>query len=310
MKEEFERNKHLKYYNNWRKIYYQFNNKYSSNPSSFQLNEVCETKYYIKTTLIRKTNTPLLITDNSLSSLLAMSFEQTHILLDSTTFYIKDIRDMTDTPFNTIVFQLDAPPLKSKEHSDTIMKRYFSQKPLNYSIIQYIGKSLGYHHRCPFVSGYEMFVPEKGSANDSTSWYGLHHILYATENKKSNCMHVHFRENHELQLMISARSFNDQVERAAVLSLLQQVVIDELVSLYHYTHTPYFTDEPNIVQRRLKESTFTSVLHPMEKVMYFMSSFRLHEMLEKVLGEGNPYIDEIRKDFMVQLKNKPSSFNE
>lgn len=309
MKENFERNQHLKYYNNWRKSYYLFNKK-SSNESAAYLNEVYETNYYYETTLIRKMQHPLLITDTTLPSLLAISFEQTHILLDSKTFYIKDIRDVTDTPFNTIVFQLDAPPFKTKEHSDTIMKRYFNQKPLNYTIIQYIGKSLGYHHRCPFVSGYEMFVPEKGSANDSTSWYGIHHILYAEEDKKANCMHVHFRENHELQLMISARSFNDQVERSAVLSLIQQVVIDELVSLYHYTHTPYFTDEPNIVQRRLKESTFTSVLHPIDKVMHFLSNFRVNEMLEKILGEGNPYLDEIRKDFTVTLKNGRSSLKE
>lgn len=302
MKEEFEHNQHIEYYDNLRKDYYQSNEKVLFNYPAHHLNEVCESHIYYEKTFIRKTMAPLLITDNSLSTLLAIGFEQAHILLDSNTFYIKDIRNIADTPFNTIVFQLDTPPLKTKESSRTIMKRYFSKKPFDYNVMQFIGKGLGYHQRCPFVSGYEMFVPEKGSTNDSTSWYGIHHILNAVEDKKENYMQVNFREHHELQLPISARSFNEQVERSATLSFIQQSVVNELAGLYHYTPTPYFTNELNIVQRRIKEPDFTSVLHPIEKVMSFMSNYRVNEILEKTLGEANPYLDEIRKAFFISFK--------
>lgn len=308
MKEDFERDQQRGYYKNWRKSYYQFNEKSLAKHSPSHLSEVYESNYYYETTLIRKPITPLLITDKTISSLLALSFEQSYILVNSKTFYIKDIHDVKDTPFNTLVFQLGAPPLKTKESSRTIMNRYFDKKPLNYQLIQSIGKSLGYHHRCPFVSGYELFVPEKGSSNDSTSWYGLHHILDSVEDKKENHMHVYFREGHELELFVSARSFNEQLERSANLFFLQQLVIDELVGLLHYTRTPYFTEELNIVQRRLKASTFASAPQPLEKVLYFMSSCQVNDILETVFGEGNPYIDEIRKNFTLTLKNKPSSF--
>ncbi|WP_035052323.1 competence protein ComK [Carnobacterium pleistocenium] len=309
MKEDFERDQQHGYYKNWRKSYYQFNEQSRVRKAPTHLGEVYESNYYYETTFIRKPITPLLITDNMIPSLLAISFEQSHILVNSKTFYIKDIHDVADTPFNTIVFQLGAPPLKTKEDSRTIMNRYFDKKPLNYQFIQSIGKSLGYHHRCPFVSGYELFVPEKGSSNDSTSWYGLHHIVDSEEDKKGNHMHVYFREGHELELLVSARSFNEQVERSANLSFLQHLVIDELVGLLHYTRTPYFTEELNIVQRRLKASTFTAVPQPLEKVLHFMSSYQVSDILETVFGAGNPYIDEIRKDFTFTLKNKPSSFN-
>ena len=310
MKEDFERDQQHGYYNNWRKSYYQFNEKSHINHFPSHLSEVYESNYYYKTTLIRKPISPLLITDKTISALLGISFEQSHILVNSKTFYIKDIRDVKDTPFNTIVFQLGALPLKTKEDSRTIMNRYFNKGPLNYQLIQYIGKSLGYHHRCPFVSGYEIFVPEKGSSNGSTSWYGLHHILDTAEDKKANHIQVYFREGHELQLSVSVRSFNEQLERSVNLSILQQMVIDELVGLLHYTRTPYFTEELNIVQRRLKASTFTSTFHSIEKVLNFMSNYRVNEILETVFGVGNPYIDEIRRDFTLTLKNKPSTFNE
>lgn len=306
MKEDFERNQYLTYYSKWRNGYFQFNNTIPSKKPAYYLDEVCESQYSYKTTWYRNTIDPLSITDHSLSSSLAIAFEQTHILLNAKSFYIKDIRDVQETPFNTIVFQLDEPPLKTKEESRTIMNRYFSQKPLDYTYIQHIGKSLGFHHRCPFVSGDEIFVPEKGAANDSTSWYGLHHILSAVEDKKENCMQVTFRNHHELQLIVSAHSFYDQVERSAVLTHLLHAVVDELLSNYGHTLAPYFSQELNVVQRRLKNPTFTSVFFSLNKVMVFLSNYKAQDILVKVLGEENPYLDEVRDHFRSTLTNNPT----
>ncbi|MER2227437.1 MAG: competence protein ComK [Carnobacterium sp.] len=310
MKEDFDCNQHKEYYNNLRTTYYQFNKRIATTDYTPLQNEKSDSHYYYETSFTRIPIKPLLITDTTLSALLAMSFEHSHILLNENTYYIKDIRDVKDTLFNTIVFQLGTPPLKTKEHSRTIMNRYFSKRPINYQTVQSIGKSLGFHHRCPFVSGYQIFVPEKGSSNDSTSWYGLHHALDAVEDKKGNSIHVYFRDGHELKLLISARSFNEQVERSAKLSFLQQNVIDEIVGLLHFTHTPQFTDELNIVQRRVKASTFLSVLSPIESLINYLTIYRANESLETILGEGNPYIDEIREDFSLSLKFKPTYFHD
>ncbi|WP_407370277.1 competence protein ComK [Carnobacterium sp.] len=310
MKEDFDCDQHKEYYNNLRTTYYQFNKRIATTDYTPLQNENSDSHYYYETSFTRIPIKPLLITDTTLSALLAMSFEHSHILLNENTYYIKDIRDVKDTLFNTIVFQLGTPPLKTKEHSRTIMNRYFSKRPLNYQTIQSIGKSLGFHHRCPFVSGYQIFVPETGSSNDSTSWYGLHHALDAVEDKKGNSMHLHFRDGHELKLLISARSFNEQVERSAKLSFLQQNAIDEIVGLLHFTHTPCFTDELNIVQRRVKASTFLSVLSPIESLINYLTIYRTSESLETILGEGNPYIDEIREDFSLSLKFKPTYFHD
>ncbi|MBM6615351.1 competence protein ComK [Desemzia sp. RIT804] len=305
MREDFERNQHREYFTGLSTNYYQSTDSHK-HPAHY-INETPNLKYYYQTTLTKQTTESLLIAEQNLSTLLTISREQKHIVLTSKTFYIKDICDRKDTPFNTLVFQFDEPPLKTTEDSRTIMERYFNQKPFPYSFIQYVGKSLGFHKRCPFVSGHEIFIPEKGTTTGSTSWYAAHHILLATENKADNHMQITFRHHYELQLDISPHSFKEQIERSAVLSHMQRVFITELIGLYPHTHLSQYRDELNIVERRLKDPAFTTVHYPLDKVMVFMSYFRINEILEKIFGEKNPYIDEIRSHFMKNFKSDSPS---
>lgn len=297
MKTDFERYQQQEYFANLKKSYDQL-----TDPSLFTINEMSDIMYTYAAHLPPRTIKPLLITDKDLPLLLKVSQEKTHILIDSKTFYIKDIRDRKDTPFNTIAFSLDGPPLVTIETSKIIMERYSQQKPFPYTFIQYIGKSLKFHQRCPFVSGHDIFIPEKGSTHDSTSWYAAHHICYTVEMKKTNQVHVFFRQHHELQLNISAHSFNDQIERAAILSRIQYTIVDELISLYRDTQNSHYTDELNIVERRLKHPSFIPVRYSLKKLIYFIAHFRLNELLEKTFGEKSPYIDEIKVQYIKIFK--------
>ena len=300
MKSDFEQNQQQGYFVNWKTSY-----DYPLDPSLSTVNESPKIRYTYKLHRPPKAGKPLLIEEKTFPFLLSISQEKKHILIDSKTFYIKDIRDRKDTPFNTIVFNLDGPPLVTTETSQVIMNRYFNEKPLSYAFIQYIAKSLGFHHRCPYVSGHNIFVPETGSANDSTSWYAMHHIIHTVELKKSNQMKLTIRQDHELLLDISPHSFNEQVERAAILSHVQYVAIKELAGLYPDISTFYYLNELNIVERRLKNPEFTPVRYPLRKLVHFVSHYRLNEMLEKIFKENNPYIDEVKNQFIKDFKKNP-----
>ncbi|MBM6615259.1 competence protein ComK [Desemzia sp. RIT804] len=305
MKEDFNHDQHRGSYNNWRKVYCMTETQFLPKRSSQHSNDVNEPNYYYQATFTRTRLQPMLITDHNLPSLLANSTEQSHILINANTFYVKDIRKDKDTPYNTIVFQLDEFPLVSLEDSKTIMERYFNQKPLDYNFIQYIGRTLGFYKKCPFVSGFEVFVPETRTDKEPASWYGLHHIRGEEEHKKGNCMHVQFRNGHELQLMISGHSYREQIERSAALQQLQDRLVHQTMLLRRCMSDQKFANEPNPIEKYLSTHSLHPTHVPLKKILFFMTNFRIHEILETVLGEENPYIDEIRATFLKEIKNEP-----
>lgn len=291
MKSDFEHEQHQEYFTNWKKSY----DAQKELPNNF-LNELPGLRYAYEAHLQPNTRKPLLIEEDNLPFLLSISQEKSHILIDSSTYYVKDIRDRKDTPFNTIVFSLTEPPLVTREVSKVVMERYFDQKPLCYAFIQSLGKSFGFHQRCPFVSGHEIFIPEKGSTNNSTSWYAAHHILYVVELKKTNQMRVFFRQHHDLLLDISPHSFKEQIDRATTLSHVQYKLATETFSLFNNTQTSHRADELNIIEKRLMDPGFVSTCFTLKEFTHFMSHYRLSEWMEKTFGEKNPYIDESRAD--------------
>lgn len=305
MKDGFDHNQHRGYYNNWRKTYYLSQAHFLPKQSIQYANEINESDYYYETTFTRKRLQPLLITDHNLPTLLAASLEQAHILVNADTFYVKDIRDRKDTPYNTIVFQLNEPSLVSTEDSKAIMERYFSQKPLDYKFIQYIGQTVGIRRKCPFVSGLEIFVPEKGAAKEPTSWYGLHHICGEEEHKKGNYMQVQFQNHHELQLMISPHSYREQIERAAALKLLQDKMVAQLMMLSPYASPLPYTTGLNPVEKYLATHSIHFKHYPLKKILIYMAMYCMNEAMEEIFGEDNPYSDEVKEAFLRDLRNEP-----
>lgn len=302
MKSEFEQEQQQECFANWKKSY--------DDPKELPhsaVNEAANLRYTYEDHLQTNAGKPLLIEDEYLPFLLSISQEKNHILIDPSTFYVKDIRDRKDTPFNTIVFSLTEPPLVTTEVSKVVMERYFNQKPLSYAFIQSIGKSLGFHQRCPFVSGHEIFIPERGSTNDSTSWYAVHHILYVVEIKKTNQMRVFIRHHHDLLLDISPHSFNEQIERATTLAHVQCSLANETFSLFNNTHTSHRADELNIVEKRLNDPAFIPICFTLKKFIHFTAHYRLSEWMEKTFGEKNPYIDESRAQLFKDYKEDNSS---
>lgn len=305
MKEDFDHDQHRGYYNNWRVAYYLSQAHLLPKQSIQCKNEVNESDYYYETTFTRKRIQPMLITDHNLPTLIAASLEQAHILVNTNTFYVKDIRDRKDTPYNTIVFQLNELSLVSTEDSKAIMERYFSQKPLDYKFIQYIGQTVGIRQKCPFVSGIEMFVPEKGASKEPTSWYGLHHVCGEEEHKRGNYMQLQFQYHHELQLMVSPHSYREQIERTAALKLLQDKLVAQLMMLSPYASELQYTTGLNPVEKYLATHSIHFKHYPLKKILIYMAMHHMNEIIEEIFGEDNPYIDEIKAAFLKDLRNEP-----
>lgn len=297
MKSEFEKNQYQGAFTNWKTICDQL-----VEPLNSTVNDKTEIMYTYEMHVQSPAGQSVVIDDKNLPFFLSISQEKHCILVNHTTFYVKDIRDRKDTPFNTIVFNLNEPPLVTAEVSRAVMERYFEKKLFPYEFIQYIGKSLGFHQRCPFVSGHEIFIPEKGSTNDSTSWYAAHHILEGSLIKRTNQTIAVVRHHHELLLNISLKSFNEQIERATTLSYFQKAAIAKLVSCYEDTAASHHENMLNIVETRLQRQTFSQSSCSLKKLYRFVQCYRISETLEKIFGEKNPYIDEVRKGILESYK--------
>src|SRR5690606_29763850 len=123
MKSDFEKNQHYGAFTNWKKNY-----DHIEGPLQNKLNDETEIMYTYEMQLHPSKEKSLVIDDENLSFFLSISQEKQHILIDHTTFYVKDIRDQKNTHFNTIVFNLNEPPLVTTELSRVVMDRYFEQK--------------------------------------------------------------------------------------------------------------------------------------------------------------------------------------
>src|SRR5690606_19318453 len=99
MKSEFEKSQCQEAFTSWKKVCDQIDE-----PLSNKISEKTEIRYTYEMHLHPSIDQSLVIDDRNLPFFLSISQEKQCVLVDHTTFYVKDIRDRKDTPFNTIVF--------------------------------------------------------------------------------------------------------------------------------------------------------------------------------------------------------------
>lgn len=243
---------------------------------------------------------PLIISHQNIQPLLDMSFEHTCILLNEETLYVFDISHFKASPFNTIVFQLNQAPLKTAEYSGEIMERYFKHKGISYKTISLLGRSLGIQKCCPYVLGEEAFVPEKGPSSAHTNWYGMHHVLHAEKNSKDGLTYLFCRNQHRLLLPLGKRGYHDQLERAASLYYVQQLLKGEVMSIFHLVSNFNYQAERNVIQKRLQFHTpELPEFFTLRDYFCYLDYFKIQEGLTRILGEENPYIEEIMNHFKI-----------
>lgn len=241
------------------------------------------------------------INAETLTRSLGEAIEQSRLLVSSLSFYIYDLSYDRDTEYNTLVFQLSGEILKSKETTSQIMNRYFDYRRVDYTFIKQFGKTLGINQRCPYVVGETMFVPDKGTAKNHSSWIAFHHVLYYEELAASKLTCFKIRQLHELALHFSIKKADDMFMKTSRLYHTTKALSTDLQKMFvpFYEESRY--EDLNVIKKELTSLTAGHSPLSIVKVFDYMSLHRANNMLQTVFGEDNPYQDEIKAAFPYSL---------
>ena len=223
---------------------------------------------------------PLTFSSVQLQDILDNSIEHHYIYINEYTFYILDLSKNKQTSFNSLVFQLNQPPIKSMETTKKIMSRYFNETRVSYSFIQSVGKAFGIHKCCPYVCGEQIFIPEKGAGNNkSASWIAMHHILHYNVNKKEGYVYLYFRNHHQMMATISLETFKDQLKRSATLYHAQSLLITHFLNNNRYIQNDNLKNESNIIQKKLTSFTPNFKPYSLYQLLEYFVYFSAEELL-------------------------------
>ncbi|GEK89463.1 ComK protein [Alkalibacterium putridalgicola] len=237
------------------------------------------------------------INTETLTRSLNKAIEQSQLLISRHSFYIYDLSSNTESEYNTLVFQLSGEILKSKETTSQIMKRYFDYREVDYAFIKHFGKTLGITQRCPYVVGETMFAPDKGTAKNHSSWIAFHHVLYYEERASNQLTCLKIRELHELTLPFSRKKVDDMFMKTSRLYHTTKALSTDLQNMFSPFYEENRYEDLNIVKKELTSLTAGQTPLSLVKVFDYMSLHRANEILQTVLGEDNPYLDEIKALF-------------
>lgn len=241
---------------------------------------------------------------------LKRSIEQNQILLNYQTFYVMDISHHSSTPFNTIVFQSNLYPLKTKETSKDLMKRFIDHKGIPYEKIRSSSQLLGFYYKIPYVLGELVFIPEKSSLKGTNSWFALHHISQYELIEQSNKIRLHFKNQSINSVVTEQRRFLKQVKKGALLSFCQQLFANEML-LTHYNL------QANQYGNHLGESYFKGIIIPTQLDRLTLERYVLviqnmcnelkrairEQSLTVLLGDDHPNLNDILLTFMNEIND-------
>ncbi|WP_034549749.1 competence protein ComK [Carnobacterium funditum] len=237
-------------------------------------------------------------TQTALQDIADNCLEFNHIVLTNKVIYVKDISKVKSTPFNTLIFYLNQHPIKSMETTTEIMNRYFESNLVSYQYIKLIGRSIGIKKCCPYVYNDIVYVPEKGPTNAAVSWYAMHHVLFAIKSNQSKLTFLHFRNQDELSFDLGKKGYENQLERVINLYSLQQLFKKRVMSDFNLIEVAPLDKELNVIQKRLQTATPVYLEpHSLQRFLNYLLYFKVQELLTKVLGEENPFIEEIMSTF-------------
>lgn len=225
-------------------------------------------------------------TAHTIDEWLKKSIEQDKILLNYQTTYMLDISHHSSTPFNTIVFHSNLYPLKTKETSKKLMKRFIDHKGVPYEKIRSTGRILGFYYKIPYVLGELMFIPEKSLIKGTSSWFALHHVSHYEVIEQSSDIRIYFKGQPTISIVTERLHFLKQVEKGTTLSCYQQLFAKEmLVENYIVQYCSYFDGN------KLKE----------DSILNHVDQSKLNEYTLNIKNQCNDLKMEIRKQSLIAL---------
>ncbi|WP_028273439.1 competence protein ComK [Atopococcus tabaci] len=235
---------------------------------------------------------PSKLTGQSLQDLVDMSFEQQELFPDEETYYVMDLSQNDDTPYNSLMFQLNESPMKSMETTTTVMDRYFASLGSPYDLSLSLGAMLGFKQCTPHVIGEQIFLPDSGTSKKPASWYTLHHVSKKVFCTKEKEVRLYANKYPLLTLEITKASFLKQLDRAANMYYIQWAWAEKQKQDFGFISGP--KSHENIVHKYLRDNPYPLPSFTYIDYLHFFISYYTLQVLIKILGEGNPYLEEIR----------------
>lgn len=237
---------------------------------------------------------PETMNTDELKSLLDMSFECSALFPNRYTYYVMDISTHSETEYNTLMFQLNEPPKKSIETTRKIMNRYFESNNFGYKSMKWFGSFLRNKNNMPYILGEKFFVPDGGTSKKSASWFGMHHITNYLFDSKTKQLQLYSRQELLLTFNMTKQTFEKKVHNVSHLYFIQVKLMGSFAK--HFNLFP-IGESSNIVHKYLEKHS-----HQLPNITIYdffedMVDLKTHEKLVNLLGEGNPYLDDLDKLF-------------
>lgn len=166
---------------------------------------------------------------------LEIAIEMQHPLLNTRTFYLQDLSDDQQTPYNSLIFDINGGCFKSKDTTSQIIDRFATYKEKPYNLTEVVGQLIGMKQECPYVVGDLFFAPVCETHNNKTNWLGLHHVV----DTKSHAENTHFfiKNNHELTLPLNKSAVDSIVVDTYLLYYSEQIFIYHALKNYNRHHS-------------------------------------------------------------------------
>lgn len=232
------------------------------------------------------------ITPENMLSYIDMAIPQKKLLIDEYSFYILDLSQNQETEYNTLVFQKEGVPLKTVEKTSKVMDRFFSHSKVTYTSMQFLGKILGIHQKCPYVLGREIFAPDKGTSKNEANWIAFHHVRKVSAIDDQSLLSIY--PYHELTIELNVKSVYRMLDRVSLIVETQKKIMKESIRLLEQKNNS--SPVENVVQKHYRNSSIPEIpsLFSLHNQLVYVQAL---QMLGKVFGEDDPYLDDIREAF-------------
>lgn len=242
---------------------------------------------------------------NTVEEWLKRSIEQNQILLDYQTFYVMDISHHSLTPFNTIVFQSNLYPLKTKETSKDLMKRFIDHKGVPYERVRAIGHLLGFYYKIPYVLGELVFIPEKSSQRGTSSWFALHHVSQYEVVEQSNDIRLYFKNQITISVVTGRTHFLNQAAKGTALSCCQQLFAKEMLLNKYKVQDLFYFEETDLkvgsISKQVDQLTLSRYALSIQNQCNDLKAVIKEQLLTTLLGDEHPNLNDILVTFSIEL---------
>lgn len=237
----------------------------------------------------------------SIDTFLDVATEVQKPLLNVQTFYMHDVSAYQQTPYNSLIFEIDGYCYKSKNKTSEIIERFATYNDRSYESLQIIGQMVGITQKCPYVIGDLFFAPDRGTTKNEANWLALHHLLLYEQIDENT--HFLFSNNHELFLPLNKNAVNNIIERAFILHRLEQIFILNCLEYYDRFQTGH--SNQNVVTKMNHQFNFKSKIPTSAEVIAHLSFMKAIEIAAKIMGISHLTTDEIKEYYPTwRKKNK------